>query len=81
MQIAIWTTCYQTSRTSNQTSLSPSAGAIVLYMLDPILAAFQFQHWSSSSRTGTPTFPNQHHAKMGHPVLELDDPVPELALM
>ena len=30
----------------------------VLCMLKPILAPFQFWHWSPSSRTGTPDYPN-----------------------
>jgi hypothetical protein len=51
---------------------------LVMHLLEPILAPFHFRHWLSSSGTGTPTFPNWHRAKMGHPLLELDDPVPEL---
>ena len=35
-----------------------STHCLTLYTLDPISAPFQFWHWSSSSGTGTPTFPN-----------------------
>ena len=55
-----------------------SLKSIGVYMSDPILAPFQFRQWLSSSGTGPPMFPNWPHTKMGHPVLELDDPVPGL---
>ena len=45
-----------------------------VYMLDPILAPFQFRHWASSSGTGTPTYPNRHRANLGCPVPEQGAP-------